>query len=201
MDGGQSNLDGGGSNSRAGFVLTGGRSSRMGRDKALLDVGGTTLVGQIAGHVCEAAGSVTLVGGAGRYESLGYAILSDVVENAGPMGGLLTVLRLAARKSSGAEWNLVVACDMPSVTAGFLRGLLDAAEASGAGCVVPETSEGLHPLCAVYHRRLLPAVERAIDHKILKMRDFLKNIGAEPWPVADGRLLRNINTPAEWTAR
>ncbi|MEQ1946327.1 MAG: molybdenum cofactor guanylyltransferase [Bryobacteraceae bacterium] len=183
-------------NSRAGFVLTGGHSARMGRDKALLDVGGSTLVGQIAERVCGAAGNVTLVGGAGRYESLGYAVLPDVIENIGPMGGLLTVLR-----HSGAEWNLVVACDMPTVTAEFLRELLDAAEASGAGCVVPETKGGRHPLCAVYHRRVLPALEQAIDHKLLKMRDFLKTIGAQSWPASDERLLQNINTPAEWMAR
>ena len=143
----------------------------MGRDKALLELDGVTLVERIAGCVREAAGHVTLVGAPKRYSGLGYAVLPDLVEDVGPMGGILTALR-----HSGSEWNLVVACDMPNVNSGFLRQLLDEALARNAGCLAPETSDGVHPLCAVYHRRVLPALQQAVDHKLLKMQDFLKSI-------------------------
>ncbi len=134
--------------STAGFVLTGGRSSRMGRDKALLPIEGSLLVERTAERVRAAAGSVTLIGAPGRYAHLGLPVLPDLVEDCGPIGGLHTAL-----KSTRADWNLVVACDMPGLTAGFLGDLLAAARQLGCACLVPQTDSGLHPLCAVYHRR------------------------------------------------
>jgi molybdopterin-guanine dinucleotide biosynthesis protein A len=176
---------------RAGFVLAGGRSSRMGRDKALLPWGNSTLVELIAGRVLQAAGSVTLIGPPDRYRSLGFPALADLVPEFGPLGGIYTALSATA-----AGWNLVVACDMPSVTAELLEELLAAAERSGSDALVPVTPDGeIAPLCAVYHSRLLPAVESAIHHKLLKMHDFISAIGAARWPVSDSSLFRNINTP------
>src|SRR5882672_6033560 len=98
----------------AGFVLTGGRSSRMGRDKALLPVagsgpaGGLSLVERTAELVRGAAGSVILIGMPERYAHLGLPVVADIVEDCGPMGGLLTALHV-----THADSNLIVACDMP----------------------------------------------------------------------------------------
>jgi len=180
----------------AGFVLTGGRSRRMGRDKALLEIEGASLVERTARMVRAAAGNATLVGAPERYAALGWPVVADLVADSGPLGGLHTAL-----ENTRADWNLVVACDMPGLTADFLARLLAAAQASGAVCLVPETSSGLHPLCAVYHRRARAAVASAVIHKSLKMHDLLKTLGAVAWPVKEGRLLENVNTPAEWAAR
>jgi molybdopterin-guanine dinucleotide biosynthesis protein A len=182
--------------STAGFVLTGGRSSRMGRDKALLPIEGSLLVERTAEWVRAAAGNVTLIGAPGRYAHLGIPVMPDLVEGAGPISGLHTAL-----KTTRADWNLVVACDMPGLTAAFLNDLLAAAKQLGCDCLAPQTDSGLHPLCAVYHRRAADAVEFAIQHKYLKMHDLLKSLGAVSWPVADASLLENVNTPLEWGAR
>ena len=182
--------------STAGFVLTGGRSSRMGRDKALLPIEGSLLVERTAEVVRAAAGSVMLIGAPERYAHLGISVLPDLVENFGPICGLHTALNMTR-----ADWNLVVACDMPSLTAGFLSDLLAAAQQLGCACLAPQTDSGLHPLCAVYHRRAADAVEFAIEHKRFKMHDLLKSLGAVSWPVADASLLENVNTPLEWGAR
>jgi molybdenum cofactor guanylyltransferase len=182
--------------STAGFVLTGGRSTRMGRDKALLPIEGSLLVERTAERVRAAAGSVTLIGAPGRYAHLELPVLPDLVEDFGPIGGLHTALT-----ATHADWNLVVACDMPGLTALFLSDLLAAARQLGCACLAPQTGSGLHPLCAVYHRRAAAAVEFAMEHKLLKMHDLLKSIGAVSWPVADASLLENVNTPLEWGAR
>lgn len=182
--------------STAGFVLTGGRSSRMGRDKALLPIEGSLLVERTAERVRAAAGSVTLIGEPARYTHLGLPVLPDLVEEGGPICGLHTAL-----KTTRADWNLVVACDMPGLTAGFLSDLLAAAKQLGCACLAPQTGSALHPLCAVYHRRASDAVEFAIQHKCLKMHDLLKSLGAVSWPVADASLLENVNTPLEWGTR
>src|SRR5512143_2118542 len=142
--------------STAGFVLTGGRSSRMGRDKPLLSIHGSLLIERTAEVVRAAAGNVTLIGAPERYAHLGLPVLPDLVGNCGPICGLHTAL-----KTTGADWNLVVACDMPGLTAAFLSDLLAAAKQLGCACLVPQTVSGIHRLCAVYHRRAGDAVEFA----------------------------------------
>jgi molybdopterin-guanine dinucleotide biosynthesis protein A len=181
--------------SRAGFVLAGGRSSRMGQDKALLKLGNSTLLELVAAEVKAATGSVTVIGPPERYAFLGLTVREDLIADCGPLAAVYTVL-----KTTRADWNLIVACDMPSVTAGFLSSLLDAAEAANATALVPETPHGLHPLCAVYHRRALADIESLIAAGSLKMHNALNYLQAAHWPIAEGSFLENINTPAEWSA-
>lgn len=175
---------------KAGFVLAGGASRRMGRDKALLPLDGATMLEQIARKVEAAAGSVTLIGPVEKYAHLGFPVIPDAVEGCGPLGGLYTAL-----KNTQTEWNLLVACDMPNVTAEFLTQLLDRAERD---CVVPEIDGRLDPLCAVYHRRVLAAAEFAIHRKLFKMQDFISTLRTTRWPVSDPRPLVNVNTPAQY---
>ena len=108
-------------------MLVGGRSSRMGRDKALLPYRGGVLAEFVARAVKLAAGSAVLVGSPSRIAHLGYPVLRDIYPGEGPLGGILSVL-----EHNAAEWNLIVACDMPEISAGFLSGLLDAAEHEGS---------------------------------------------------------------------
>jgi molybdopterin-guanine dinucleotide biosynthesis protein A len=89
---------------------------------------------------------------------------------------------------------------MPNLAPEVLRTLLDRAETSSANCVLASNEGGeAEPLCAVYHRRCLPAVKQAISDKRLKMKDLAKEIGAEIVPIP-GAALANVNTPADWNA-
>ena len=179
---------------RGGFVLAGGRSSRMGRDKALLEIDHSTLVERIAGRVLQAAGNVMLIGPPERYARLGIPTIADRVEGCGPLGGLLTALTITP-----ADWNLLVACDLPDATAELFEELFEAAESSEASALVPATGEALEPLCAVYHRRLQPAAEAAIRDKRFKMQEFVSSIDARVWPAPRPALFHNVNTPQDWT--
>jgi len=177
----------------AGFVLAGGRSSRMGRDKALLPYGDSTLLQQVAARVQQVVGNVTVIGSPSRYAALGLPVAADLVEGLGPMGGLYTALTITT-----LEWNLLVACDLPGMSAQLLNALLNAAETCGRPALVPESPRGREPLCAVYHKSLVPQLVNAIDHKLLKMQDFVSRIGAAWWPVSDASAFQNVNTPEEW---
>jgi molybdopterin-guanine dinucleotide biosynthesis protein A len=182
----------------SGFVLAGGASKRMGQPKALLPYRGTTLVEHIAKIVAEATGSVAarsviVVGDPDRLGNLGLKVVPDELPSYGPASGIYTALRV-----TNTDWNLVVACDMPSVTADLLRQLLLRAETAERDCVAATGPYGQpEPLCAVYHRRCLPALTRSIRDKRLRMRDFVKEIGAI-WVPVDKLALANVNTPAEW---
>ncbi len=178
---------------RSGFVLAGGASSRMGRDKALLAYREMTLVEYVARAVLEAIGSVALVGDPDRYCELGHPVYHDKVPGCGPLGGIYTALTV-----SPADWNLVVACDMPGISARALGGLIDPEAQPGRNCVMAVGSGGEpEPLCALYHRRCLPVLDRAIREKRFKMRDLVRELEAELRPL-DAAALANVNTPDEW---
>jgi molybdopterin-guanine dinucleotide biosynthesis protein A len=180
---------------RAAYVLVGGRSSRMGFDKALLRWGSATLVERVASAARAAAGSVTLVGAPERYAHLGYPTLADAEANRGPLGGIV-----AALAATSADWNLILACDMPNVSAELLKGLFTAAEAGCAevDCVAPVHEAGTEPLCAVYHRRALPALRAALDANRLKMQAIVRSLHTRFWRTGDSSPFRNLNTPEEW---
>lgn len=182
-------------NPRAGYVLAGGRSSRMGRDKALLPLDGATLIEHVASKVHVAAGNVSIIAPPDRYRDLPYPVIADMVEGCGPLGGVFTALSVTE-----APWNLIVGCDMPALTVAFLEDLFRAAELP-VDAVVPETAGGLDPLCAVYHRRCLEKAASAIDRKILKMHDFVSTLRIRRWPVLNAAPLENINTPDQWSDR
>ncbi len=180
--------------SRAGFVLAGGESSRMGRDKALLPFRGGVLGGHVAAIVAAAAGSAILIGDPEKYGHLGYPVLPDRSPGAGPLGGIESALSYTS-----ADWNLVLACDMPAIRAEFLRGLLDAAERLNADALLPESPSGrLEPLSAVYHRRCLAAIGRALSAGVRKVTDALARIEVARFPVDDCGCFENLNTPEEW---
>jgi molybdopterin-guanine dinucleotide biosynthesis protein A len=180
--------------SRAGFVLVGGDSARMGRDKALMPYGGTILVEWVAREVEAAAGSVTLVGPPELYRGLPYRVIPDLHAGCGPLGGIE-----AALSASAAEWNLIVACDMPGASAPFLSALLEEAEASGAECLIPVSGpERPEPLCAVYHRECLPVITSALEKNVRKVTYSLAGLRVAYRHVTMPGWAVNLNTPEDW---
>jgi len=180
----------------SGFVLAGGKSSRMGRDKALLAFGGKTLLEHVLDLVSHAIGRpAAIIGDPQRYAQLGFVVHPDAVSGCGPLGGIYTALTV-----SQTDWNLIAACDMPRLSAVGLRALLENAATSGAGCIAARSEDGEpEPLCAVYHHRSLPALERAIREKRFKMRTLLAELDTRTVAL-DSKLFANLNTPAEWSA-
>lgn len=178
----------------AGFVLVGGRSRRMGQDKAFLPYRGRPLARWIADEVLAACGSATLVGDPEIYSALALPVVADLRSGAGPLGGLE-----AALSATRAEWNLIVACDLPGVSRELFVELLEAAGNAGKDALIPRHRDGfLEPLCAVYHVRVLPAVKSAIDANRLKMQDMIASLDVTCWPVPEPGPFDNVNTPEEW---
>jgi|SRR5579884_2601530 len=176
----------------AGFVLVGGASTRMGRDKAFLRAADGLLLESIARKVKEAAGSVCVVGARQRYSEFKLRSIDDLRPGLGPLAGVE-----AALVSSDAEWNLIVACDMPGVEASWLAQLLDEAQRRAAVCLISQDPDGrLHPLCGVWRREALPHVQRALDEKRLRVLELIRELGAET--VKSSRPLANVNTPEDW---
>ena len=167
----------------------------MGRDKALLPWNGLPLADFVARAVVQAAGTVTLIGDPHRYSHLGYTVIPDLYPGEGPLGGILTALN-----HTSAEWNLLVACDMPSVSAEFLANLLDIAERSPAGVLLPvDLADRAEPLCAVYHKGCAATLAGHFHSGIRKITAAFADIAVTRLPIAEMAHLKNVNTPAEWS--
>lgn len=179
----------------SGFVLAGGRSTRMGTDKALLARDGRTLLERVAAQVEQAAGNVTIVADPQRYGHFGWPVIADRIPGRGPLGGIVTALEASRR-----EWNLVVACDMPGLDHEFLAGLIAQACELGPGiqCLAPAGPGGPEPLCAVYRLDALIVLRNALEGNILKMRKVLDLLEVRYRQVPGGARFSNINTMADW---
>lgn len=184
----------------AGFILAGGESSRMGRDKSLLELSGVPLLARTARLVESVAGPPTVVGGAGECRSLGLRVIADDWPGAGPLGGIATALG-----ASSAPWNLIVACDLPHLTQAWLAYLVERALASPGDAVLPMSARGAEPLCAMYHQRCAPAIRAALAQGTRKVTDGLQSvlvemIGPLEWKGFDseGLLFKNMNSPEDY---
>ena len=169
----------------------------MGCDKALLPFRGGPLVEWVARAVGLAAGSAVLVGHPRHYEHLGYPAIPDLYPGTGPLGAILTALH-----HTSADWSLVAACDMPELSAEFLRRLIDAATAPGcseADALIPVGPSGRRePLCAVYHRRSRAVLERALGRGVRSVTEAVEDLRAALVSVPQLTPFQNVNTPEDW---
>ncbi len=190
---------------RAGFVLAGGKSSRMGTDKAFLEFEGQTLLQRalaVVGTVCD--GDYTaIVGDPAKFRRNGVgeemAVVADIFPGCGPLGGIH-----AALVASTAELNLMLAVDMPFVSSELLQLLFVVAEQSDALVTVPRAGERLQPLCAVYRRGFSAVAERALRAEKYKIDAAFSGvevrvIGAEELAAGgfSERSFFNVNTPQD----
>jgi molybdenum cofactor guanylyltransferase len=136
------------------FILAGGKSSRMGEDKARLQLQGRTLLEIAVEKARQVAGNVDIVGSRAAF---GSDAIEDIFPNCGPLGGIH-----AALTHSRCDFNLILAVDTPFVEARFLRLLVEQAQKASAVATLARTSDGFQPLCAVYHKSFAAVAEKAL---------------------------------------
>ena len=179
----------------AGFVLVGGRSSRMGENKARLKIGSQSLVELVAAAVRQATGNVTLIGNPQAFNYLPFDCLADAQPDLGPLAGIETALA----STRAAELNLITGCDMPDLKPADLSHLLTIAAQNHALCTLVRDATGRrHPLCAVYRPEALPFVRTALAARRLRLLELVEELKAEEVPIKS--VLHNLNTPDQWTA-
>lgn len=180
-----------------GAVLAGGQSSRMGRDKALMEVEGMTLLDRAIELLRPHCREVLVIGDPGKYTPAHATVIADGVPGLGPLGGLVTALGRARYVRL-----LVLACDLPRVNDRLLVRLKNELDL-GHDAVVPRHAGWLEPLAGAYHRHALEAFEACLRQRRLRMSDALATVrtghldlvpGEAGWP-AD--LFRNINAPSD----
>jgi molybdopterin-guanine dinucleotide biosynthesis protein A len=180
-------------------ILAGGRATRFGgRNKAALRVGDLTILErQLAALRQVVDRTIIIANDPTPYDAYDIPIVADLLPGTGPLGGVYTAI-----VSSASARTLVLACDMPFLTAAFLSYLIRTGEA--ADIAIPRTRRGYEPLCATYSRRCAGAVRGRIEGMQLKISDVLlsargltvREIG--PDEIADydhqSGMFLNINT-------
>lgn len=178
------------------FILAGGKSSRMGRDKAFLQLRDETLLAHALKLSAAITKEVKIVGDATKFSAFGR-VVEDVYPNRGPLGGIH-----AALSTSSTDLNLMLAVDLPFVGADFLQYLLARARESTAIVTLPRAAGGLQPLCAVYRRPFAEIAEEALRNGRNKIDSLFAKAGT--CVIEDDELVRfgfspemfrNLNTP------
>ncbi len=186
-----------------GIILAGGQSTRMPGDKAFMEVAGRRVLDIQLEALDGLFDEIILVVNAGRvsqlapYESGNVRVAEEPVAGKGPLGAILSGLRL-----SHTDENFVLACDMPFVNREAAAYVVECLE--GYQVAVPRTPKGLEPLHAAYRRSCEPVIARQLGEGNLKVTDFFGQVATReiPWEEMKrfdptGRLLLNINSPED----
>jgi molybdopterin-guanine dinucleotide biosynthesis protein A len=182
-----------------GLILAGGRSSRFGCEKAMVELAGRPLIAWVAEALSPALDAVAVSAragsGAADYAARqGWTVLADTPEDpAGPLAGVAAGLRWTA--GLGGRWLCTAPCDTPFVPADLVGRLAEAANAGGA---VARTADGLQPLAALWPVLALAGVEGWRDRPA--PRDVLARLGAAPVDFPDATAFANLNTPQDYAA-
>ena len=191
------------SNDFTGYILAGGKSSRMGADKAFLNLNGETFIERAVNSLKSNCAAVKIVLNRSQNDFINQlpaeiSPVYDVHENRGALGGIH-----AALKDCPTKFAIILAVDLPNVTAEAIGSLANSAFASNKfAAVVPrQTDDRLQPLCAVYLARYsLPTLEQIIAaNENASVSDFLEQIYARTIPQnnltanAAEDLLFNVN--------
>ena len=181
-------------------IIAGGDARRFGgRDKGALAIGEARIIDREIAVLREVADHLVIVANdPDRYRSLGLPIVEDLVPGAGALGGIYTAITVARDTPT-----LVVACDMPFLSARFLRHL--AIAGGEVDVAIPRTAEGYEPLCASYSRGCADPIRRRIDAGALTVLGVLSDVRVReigPEEIApydpDGTLFFNVNTPDDY---
>lgn len=184
-----------------GFILAGGKSTRMGADKAFLQFEGQTLLERALAVAGTVASHVRIVGAPNRFAAYGQ-VIEDIYPERGPLGGIHAALR-----NTTTEFNVVLAVDLPFMQAGFLSYLIAQARQTGAIVTVANAGGGLQPLCAVYRREFAAVAERSLQqgrNKIDALFALVKTRTIEEKDLAalhlPENMFQNLNSAEEWEA-
>src|SRR5215471_19228276 len=182
-----------------GFVLAGGKSTRMVTDKALLELAGRPLIEHMLTLARSACPRVYVVGNPAKFSRLA-PVINDLYAGQGPLAGIH-----AALTSSETNLNLILGVDLPFLEAAFLSYLISQSRTSGAIVTVPVADGFVQTLCAVYRREFAEFAGRALTAGQNKVdaifpqtsvrrlsEEELANAGFGP------RMFRNVNTKEDW---
>jgi len=177
------------------IILTGGKSSRMGADKALLELEGDTLLTRAVSLCSKFCDEILISSNAEEHRIGPYRLVADEVKDCGPMGGIYSCL-----KESSNDWNFVLSVDAPFVIRDFVEFLVS--QTSDYDAVIPVHSGKKEPLIALYNKNMVDELKMQLDSGNYKMQFFLNSLrtnllDSEEWLKNVPNLFQNLNYPED----
>jgi molybdopterin-guanine dinucleotide biosynthesis protein A len=178
-----------------GIILAGGKSTRMGTDKALIKIGDKNLletVIEICKPVCK---TIIISSNNPEHANYGYPVVIDEINECGPIGGIYSCI-----KKSETDWNFVISVDTPFVASGFIQFLFQ--QCGDFDAIIPAYSGKTEPLIALYNQSCLPVIEKQIQLQRFKINHLvaLLNTGfveCGEWLEKTPLLFKNLNHPED----
>jgi molybdopterin-guanine dinucleotide biosynthesis protein A len=179
-----------------GYILAGGKSSRMGTDKGLLLIEGKAMIEYVIEQMQPLFGKLVIVSNNPEYEKFGLEVIPDLIKEIGPAGGIYTALN-----HSEAKMNFIVSCDMPFVTAAAIEFVIKNSEESQI--VLLENKGKLEPLFGAYSKDCEQKWLQLIQQEKVKLQDMVLHFKLEKIPVENNEIFKdsffkNINTKADF---
>lgn len=179
-----------------GIILSGGLSTRMGADKALLQINGKSLL-ERAIEICKpVCNEILISSNNSAHAKFGFPVVNDEIADCGPIGGIYTCL-----KRSETEWNLVISVDAAFVNQDFAEFLIS--ETGDFDAIIPFHKKGKEPLVALYHKNCIPAIKERIKLNDYKMHNLLnvlntKFTNVDSWVKKNPGIFKNLNRPEDF---
>ncbi|MBQ5317417.1 MAG: molybdopterin-guanine dinucleotide biosynthesis protein B [Oscillospiraceae bacterium] len=177
-------------------ILAGGKSSRMGKNKALMQIENVTVIERVARELSGFSQVVVSAADKGEYEFLGLPVVYDENRDIGPVEGLRRVLTEADN-----DYVFVCAADMPNIRKELVDYIAQFI-CSDYDCYVITDDEHMQPLCAVYSKRVLPVIEKLISEGRYRLREIFALCPTKFIPLEyscfDKKAVRNINTKEDY---
>lgn len=177
--------------------MAGGKSSRMGEDKGLLELDGKCMIEHVIEAVQSLVSDIIIVSNQEEYEQFGYTVFEDEYKDKGPMGGIYTGL-----KNSNTKTNFILSCDIPLITTIFLQWLLKHHE--HYSITVPTINGRENHMIGIYERSIIGKYRQSISQNELKLKIINDEIGCHLVQVDEQefpeRLFTNINTKEDYLA-
>ncbi len=180
------------------FILAGGKSTRMGTDKAFVALDGRTLLARSIDLARSVATDVRIIGDPAKCAAFA-PVVEDVFRDCGPLGGIHAALR-----ASRTDLNVILAVDVPFVTPALLQYLIQRARDSKAIVTVTRAAGNWQPLCAVYRRAFADEAEQSLRAGRYKIDALFKPAITQVIEEVDlnaagfsPSLFRNLNTPED----
>lgn len=179
-----------------GYILAGGKSSRMGIDKGLMLLNGKAIVQYVIDQMQPVVGKLVIVSNNQEYSKFGFEVINDLIHDIGPAGGIYSALN-----HSTTEKNFIISCDMPFVNSDAIRFVVK--NAFQSEITIPLHHQNVEPLFGVYSKTCLPKWEELIGNGMLKMHDLIEYFNVLKLDVGindlfAGNIFMNINTNSDF---
>lgn len=178
------------------IILAGGKSSRMGQDKGMMNFDGAPMVKSIIHTAKKITDHIIIIANNPEYNQFNYPVYQDKVKDIGPIGGIYTGLL-----HSNFDKNIILSCDSPFVNPALLKFLVD--NSDDHDVTVPVNQGRSHQLIGIYSKNCLQILKNQIELGKYRIRDAfdLMNVNLLDADHFDSKIFSNINTIEDFNVK